>query len=416
MFMPFLSFPCYASARSGGRAIHVSMVPTKGARFEGPPYEEASLDDWVEALSHVYQDHVTLYQGIAEYWLHATNAAQKLAEEVRRGRPVEIIKHLGKAFTWACTTANRTLEAIHDLDSSATNLMGTYGTTYGSWIAYKYPGVCHYCHWAPCRCPTERQILEERNDLDHPHKDQIQRAYQAIRENRPEINEEKRSKFQDSFREKNLSDQIATFDRIYQNANYERPLEAICFHYLEEVGEVAREISWFDALETIKNSASSDSLREEYREAIQEVILSGELKSDLKQWAKKGIIDPQWGPEVAEERRQELSEIGFDEKIESLQLTFAGAVMMELTDVFSWTTGLDYKIRQLCARVGARQIDLPLYMCDKIEGIRRTYIRKVGLENWAQCSYCGERKCTPSCVAKRLVREALRKHVKRELS
>ncbi len=386
-------------------------------RFEGIAYEEASVDDWVEALSHVYADHKSLYQGIAEYWLHATNAAQNLAEEVRRGRPMQIVDHLGRAFTWTCTTAKNTLDAIQHLARGEENLLRTFGTSYGSWIAYKYPGVCHYCHWAPCQCPTERQIMEERNDPDHPHREQIQRAYDAIKRKRPQIREMERREFQHSFTKLNLRQQIATFDSIYQNANYERPLENVCFHYLEEVGEVAREISWFDALETIKTSTRSSRLWKEYSKAIQDFLLSEELKLDINDWARKGVIDPEMGPKLAEERRKGLSQIEFDEKIESLQLTFAGAVMMELTDVFSWTTGLDYKIRQLCNRVGAHQIDLPRYMCDMIKpGSMRSYVRKVGSENWAQCSYCGERRCTPNCVAKRLVREALRKHIKRELS
>lgn len=218
-----------------------------------------SLDDWVFALSHVYEKHEPLYTLLSDYWMHATNAAQNVAEEVRRGRPIDLIHSLGSAFAWCCTTAKRTLDILETLAPKGEEIDGK--KTYGAWVAHKYPGRCHYCGWPACRCPAQRQVMEERNDEHHPLRQTIVDQYQSLKRERPTPTPAEIAEYQKTFVALDLAHQIEEFDKIYQGANFERTFENICFHYLEEVGEIAREISWLEALQRIR---TTEGLTEAY--------------------------------------------------------------------------------------------------------------------------------------------------------
>lgn len=92
--------------------------------------------------------------------------------------------------------------------------------------------------------------------------------------------------------------------------------------------------------------------------------------------------------------------------------------MAELTDVFSWTTAIDYKVRPMCDRVRAPKVDLSAYLCGSLAdgGERLAYVTRVASDNYAQYAYCGKRFCDHRCVASRLIFEAVKKRVKQELS
>lgn len=382
----------------------------QGVRFREAAYA-ATLDDWVSALVDVYKVHEPLYYRLSDYWMHATNAAQNVSEEVRRGRPVELVRKLGTAFAWCCTTAWHVLEQMKRLENQSDKLDA--GDTWAHWLAYKYPGRCHYCGWPSCRCPAQRQVVEERNDEQHPLRDEIRQQFDKIRNERPKLSLQDVQKYQKKFVTMSLANQIREFDKIYQAANFERPLENICFHYLEEVGEVAREISWFEALGRIQETAA---LRDKYKQQFKDILNGNDISLDIEKWAKGALTVADTGIEVANRIIGNLKDMEFDAQIRRLQYAYTLAIMAEMTDVFSWATAIDYKVRQACDRVGAKTIDLASYLCGSLAGERKSYVIKVGSDDYAQCAYCGSRFCDERCVAGRLLFEALKKRIKQELS
>src|SRR5262245_4448779 len=102
-------------------AVNRIVKTDQGMCFVGSPML-ATLDDWVEGFWQVYGSHAPLYSRMSDYWMHATNAAQNVAEEVRRGRPHHLVRSLGSAFAWFCTTAKKTLLTIAELNPEAGEL------------------------------------------------------------------------------------------------------------------------------------------------------------------------------------------------------------------------------------------------------------------------------------------------------
>ncbi len=181
-------------------------------------YASKSIDDW-------QVDFHTVYGGVdskrrpTEIWLMLVEDASQVAEAVRLGHYPEALKRLSHVTCWACSFASR-LQDKSDLEVRTRNSIQKM-------IWYKYPNLCSTCAQPRCICSVRRAEIEEMTSEEKQRlKDSNQVALTTARSRRQEI-------------PKSLDKLQDMFGFIYQGAHYSISLEAIAFHFMEEVGEVA---------------------------------------------------------------------------------------------------------------------------------------------------------------------------------
>lgn len=158
-------------------------------------------------------------------WLRfVENATTKIAEYVRRGEHTETLKSLGDAFGWLCSI-------VENFRQPGRWEHFQFNSTLSGMVWHKYPGKCYACihrysekdvrntRYLPCLCLStpdlsakEKRICEEMLEIARQNK------------RRPRTVDE----WADMIRE------------IYEGPHKHQTLEAICLHFLEEVGEVAQ--------------------------------------------------------------------------------------------------------------------------------------------------------------------------------
>jgi len=199
--------------------------------------EDLPLDELVTIFYEKVQQQLDDLSPI-EIWLRfIENAGTRIAEFIRREEYMEAIKSLGEAFGWLCCFVKKCYEhyEIDILSDIAWN---------------KYPGMCYACadkiaeddaikkNPSPCICPgmnwKPKNLRKREIRLRHARKSK----------NRP----------------KTLDDWAEMIKSIYKEVHSILPISAICLHFIEEVGEVTRELCNYDATDdpskknhTVKN-------------------------------------------------------------------------------------------------------------------------------------------------------------------
>jgi len=190
-------------------------------------YLFASMLDWEADLRSIYYNRNKLRQP-EQMWLRAVSHASRVGEAVRKGEFLESIEGLCRTIAWTITTVDK---LISIQPSEVTYLEGGDGrklTSTWDLIVDKYPNACPYCgQTEACHCGIIRLDLEKEDKVSRRNR------LRKVRSER-RINSEASNSLPTS-----LPDIAMMFGRLYQQTHYGVDIEKICFHFLEEVGEVA---------------------------------------------------------------------------------------------------------------------------------------------------------------------------------
>ena len=230
------------------------------------------------------------------------------------------------------------------------------------WILEKYPDACPVCGEKPCLCPSFRDEAETRHeDQGLPGGVQLVPYWRVRGSIRCKSNRNKMTK-SPSETPWSLEELSKMFGDIYSGAHYDTPMDSICFHLFEEIGEVAEIIMDIDSLENAGKTRDPES---------------GKLLMGL---------------------RRELQ--------------------FELADVFSWMTAMVHKLDS------AFLATHPHYGCEmffkqgrkKAKGLGRPEYNPVTLtdmiiKQYAQdetfrCPACGEEACNIKCIQNKIALDA----------
>lgn len=184
--------------------------------------EHHSLDEWVEEFYTIYKEK-DRKRTVQEVWLHLVENASKVGECIRTDDLKTAFKELAHVFCWLSSfvakcndrDASNNIKKVYLLDKPLSEIVWN-----------KYPNICYKCGHNPCICPV---LSEFPSDID-----------KRVEERRK----------QKHLMPKTLDEWIDMFKRIYEKAHTDLSIENICFHFLEEVGEVAREILKLSKFET----------------------------------------------------------------------------------------------------------------------------------------------------------------------
>ena len=188
-------------------------------------YETLTLDEWEENFYEKGSKDLGALTP-SYVWLRSVeNAGTRVAEFVRREEYQEAIQSLGKAFGLLCYFVRKFRESynISSLSEIAWN---------------KYPGMCYACadkipeneasggDYVSCMClgmqgkPRNKKKSGQR--LEHARKEKK--------------------------KPKTLDEWSSMIRSIYKEAHSVLPISAICLHFIEEIGEVTKELYEYEEL------------------------------------------------------------------------------------------------------------------------------------------------------------------------
>ena len=212
--------------------------------------EKLPLDEWVEIFYEKARKCLgKQLEGFSpsDIWLRSIeNAGTRIAEFIRREEYTEAIKSLGEAFGWLCCFVKKCLEhyKIHPISKLVWD---------------KYPGMCYACadkiaeddvvkkDYASCICPGMKGISTN-----------IEKSKMRLEYAR---NNKKKAI--------TLDDWADMIKSIYKEVHSILPISAICLHFIEEVGEVTRELYEYTTLE--KQEAAEEKLKEKIKKLEEEI-------------------------------------------------------------------------------------------------------------------------------------------------
>lgn len=276
---------------------------------------KASLDDWVEEFYAIYKD-VDRKRSVQDMLLNLVHNGSKVGQAVRTSDLTQAYKQVAHAFCWLATYVAKCSD-----DNPSNNIERVYmlDKPFREIVWNKYPSVCYRCGTKPCKgssCPM--------GEDDWNPDTKLERAIERTWESPP-----------------TLDGWVDMFDAIYSEAHRTLSLEYICFHFMEEIGEIA------DAMRKLTH----------FRGTNTETLQGGEL--DRYIMAKHSL---EW----------------------------------ELADVFSWTCSLIDKVNQLIKNVedyravyykGKPQHEKVLLS----QVLWNEYKSNKG--DFMCCMYCGQRPC-----------------------
>jgi hypothetical protein len=331
---------------------------------------EWSLEEWSQRFYEVYKKHdkPRHYSGI---WLHVLNHASKVAEEVRLNRQEYVLFHLGNAFVWICAFAHRISEDIQTADKAREGLSRQIGPSFTSWILRKYPLRCHTCGCSTCICATRRDIAELRSS-NKVMKELYQEIFGKQRDSYLLQQAKTIAGKMNELGKQPLRHLIKSFMEIYGGTLWGIPYSDICFHFLEEIGEVSVEI---------------------------------------------GSLEDKFGYFTAEEWKQKQEKIDFSSENGDTYDDLMFGLTRELADVFSWTCGLLYKCYQEwhAGDIPPEEYLVRLYLghmrkhMEKMEKqepdkFARIYTKEIPYTQTIQvvCAWCQEPTCKEDCGIQRV--------------
>lgn len=154
-----------------------------------------SLDFWEKAFKQIYfkKNEMEIARP-EEYWLHILEKVGVLARDLRKRKYSEIGEHLAHLFAWLCGFTN------------------SQGITLSEAVWNRYPTVCPFCLRGQCECQLPNHNLYKHGALED-----------LRRKERPVT----------------IEDWVQMFNKIYGPINRAMSREAVVFHLIEEIGEVA---------------------------------------------------------------------------------------------------------------------------------------------------------------------------------
>ena len=311
---------------------------------------ELMLEDWVDVFGRIYSA-ADADRDASSLWLDVLEESSNVAEYVRREeyrKAIDTIPDVfGRLLSFVAKYSVNAADA--DIDSEGIDLRpeGEDEPYLTGWVLKKYPSVCSVCAQKPCICPSSRYEKETRNE-DFRVGEVI-----SARLAKHKVWENEIVRRVDSFTVEALFDM---FNNIYSGVQHDPPISSICFHFLEEVGEVANLLLSFNNIQILKTKNGGS-----YGEALKH------LNSQLKD---------------------------------------------EISDVVSWVMALINKVNFVFRST------YPHYHCIlDTETADRPVFRRVTLSelmvsrfydpanNIFVCPHCGAEECSPQCRENRLIAE-----------
>jgi NTP pyrophosphatase (non-canonical NTP hydrolase) len=306
------------------------------------------LEQWSQGFYSVYaiKDDKKTY---SEIWLSATSHASSVAEDARLNDYENIVLHLTNVFAWLLSFAQRfTIDVAQS--PVATGFANEHGANWTEWILHKYPRVCNTCGMSPCICPSYRDIMElRRGDKKADYEKFLLTREGPIQK-----------AFDETFRQKKLHTAITMpglfdmFHDIYGGPLWGSSLSDITFHFVEEIGEVSKEITHLEGTcDPHSRNSWNDYVKQHYKET--------------GIWDKYSIV--------------------------------CTLLSRELADVFSWTTAMLYKVKQLQkSEWEPREVLVKLYTSK----VGRQSV-SIGEDDFHFfCRYCSKLPCREDCIPNQL--------------
>ncbi len=314
------------------------------------------LDFWADGFYSVYSKNDD-QKSYSRIWLPVTSHASRMSEAVRVHDYEQVIISLGNAFAWILSFAGRFKVDLGKTDPGR-EIVSQHGNTFTEWVLHKYPTVCNVCGASPCKCATIRDVMELRHDKKKA-------EYEVfMKEREPRIVEAfgrvLRTRMYESITLPGLFDM---FESIYGGTLWGVNFPDVAFHFLEEVGEVSKEIGYLEA------------------------IFGPHTRASWEELSKKNNGGTKW---------------------EQYSAVCTG-VTRELADVFSWTTAICYKVGQLWPQAWpTRETLVKLYAGEIPSEPRRRQSVMIGEDRHRfRCRYCTDLPCTDGCIEEQLTKRLL---------
>jgi NTP pyrophosphatase (non-canonical NTP hydrolase) len=210
--------------------------------------EDYSIDDWEDEFAAIYGI-VDAERRPTEMWLFLLEDASKVAECLRKEEYHKALDALAHVFNWTCSFVWRCRR------ESALGCIIKKPLSRIVWN--KYPYHCPLCANEVCICSIYRKEYENMTPAERGEKD----AENEIKLARARAKTHKIPETLDKFTE--------MFQDIYLGAHYALSIEAIAFHFMEEVGEVSTDIR---KLRERKSEAEVEQLTDELEKEIADII------------------------------------------------------------------------------------------------------------------------------------------------
>ena len=188
----------------------------------GTDFQGWKLERWEHEFAYIYGSR-DKHLSVSDMWLVLVESASKVAEYLRRYKFEKALNELAVVFCLTCRFNNKCRK-----DGEATFHINAFEEIIWS----KYPYTCLLCGGEDqCICPVWRHVFEEMSDLDKAA--HLERMKSKLQQR--ELSQRNRlTPTLDGFAE--------LFKSLYKGAHYEKPLDGMGFHFMEEVGEVSEAI------------------------------------------------------------------------------------------------------------------------------------------------------------------------------
>jgi hypothetical protein len=338
------------------------------------------LEDWVEIFGEMHKN-ADSDRNASSLWLDLIKESTTLAGHVRKDEFQKAIETIPDVFSRLISfvakySVNLTDTVMRDegIDLRSDTKSGLSLT---EWVLDKYPGVCSSCAQKPCVCHSLRYEWSTRKD-SNKFAETIKTLLMKHRNWENEI-----SGKIEQFSVENL---FNMFNEIYTGVHHDPPISSLCFHFLEEVGEVAELLLSFNSIQYAKLNA--------------------------KDCSERSVVYNL----VANRAEQEGTSDTHRRNLRYLNNVLRG----EISDVVSWIIALLNKINCLIRATHSyynrmidqennndityKQITLSELLLDRFYDNR--------IEEFV-CPYCKSERCSPQCKQNRFIHD-IENRVRRE--
>ena len=208
-------------------------------------FERLTLDEW-EKNFHEKGSRQLGELTAFQVWLRSVDAGTCVAESIRKEEYMKAIKWLGDAFGLLCYFVKKIRETRKVLPLSK--------------IAWnKYPGMCYAC----------ADKVPENEATGKEYVSCICLGMQGRPDNKQKSEKRLRLAREKKRKPETLDEWSNMIKSIYKGAHSVLPISAICLHFIEEIGEVTRELYEYDTLK--KRDAPKPELEEKIKKLEEEI-------------------------------------------------------------------------------------------------------------------------------------------------
>jgi len=259
---------------------------------------KATIDNWQAYFYKIFSErNKDFTEGHQFMWLKVIEKATIVGEAIRKNNFNEASRSIARVFCWLCGFC-----------SENKDILGTDKLSDIIW--YKYPRVC-----STCAVKINKELIKEITS-----KNGLKCTCDRTADER--VNKKVDNEILEGYRElekpKALDEWVMMFEAIFGHRLHIQSLDSICFHFLEEVGEVTTALRNYRENEMNIDRGNVDR-------ALLERIM-GRLRGD--------------DPEYVILKLEKDDRIFFD----ACQNLMANSIKEEVADVFSWLSALVIKL------------------------------------------------------------------------